>query len=218
MTTIYLIRHSVRMPTKSIIEYHSEQDKLIKNEKIILNVEGEERAKILCQKELFDDIDVIYSSNCVRALQTAKYLMERLDLPVIIDDRFDERRTGIPNDHIYPDWFERQYLDANFKTEGGESQKDVQKRYNEVIHELLEKHKDQKVAVFCHGIAITFYLLLYCKLISIHDRELEYEYQGKTLFNKSLNAPEVFRLTFDNDSLQNIELLEFEDLPFNHGI
>lgn len=47
ITTIYLIRQSVRFSSKLIDSYNTNQDKLIKNEKIILSVSGEKRADIL---------------------------------------------------------------------------------------------------------------------------------------------------------------------------
>ena len=111
MTTLYLIRHSVRMKQNKIEKYNTNQDKLILNEKIILSSDGEKRAKLLSEKEELQNIDVVYASNCVRTLQTAKYIIEKQNLSVTIDDRLDERRVGIPKDDIYPDWFERQYKD-----------------------------------------------------------------------------------------------------------
>ena len=78
MTIVYLIRHSVRMKKSLIKEYKtniSEQEKI---ERIVLSPLGEERAKLLSTKSIFDNIDIIYSSNCVRTLETAKYLMDRL--------------------------------------------------------------------------------------------------------------------------------------------
>jgi len=205
------------MPLKTI-KYNTTQDKLILNEKIILSKEGESRAKLLSEKEELKNIDVVYTSNCVRTLQTAKYLLEKQNLNVTIDDRLDERRVGLPNDDIYPDWFERQYKDENFKTVGGESQKDVRNRMNEVITEILKQHKDKRIAIFTHGYAITFYLLKYCKLVNIEEEKLKYEFNNKILFDKRINAPEVFKLTFDKEELKNIELIEFEDIPYNHGV
>ncbi len=217
MTTIYLIRHSVRMPLKNL-NYKTNQKKLILDEKIILNVEGEERAKLLSEKEELQNIDAIYTSNCVRTLQTAKYMMEKQNLIATVDDRLDERRTGKPNDDIYPDWFIRQYKYEDFKTEGGESQKDVRKRVEEVINEILNKHKDKRIAVFSHGYAITFFLLKYCKLVDVEGRKLIFEFKNKIVLNKRINAPEVFKLTYDNKELLNIELIQFDDLPFNQGV
>lgn len=218
MTTLYLIRHSVRMPLKTIEKYNTTQDKLILNEKIILSSEGEKRAKLLSEKEELKNIDVVYASNCVRTLQTAKYIIEKQNLSVTIDDRLDERRVGIPNDDIYPDWFERQYKDENFKTVGGESQKDVRNRMDEAITEILKQHKDKRIAIFSHGYAITFYLLKYCKLTNLTDEKFTFEFNNKILFDKKINAPEVFKLTFDKEKLKSIELIEFEDIPYNNGV
>ena len=218
MTTIYLIRHSVRMPLKTIEQYITNQDKLILSEKIILNSEGEERAKLLSEKEELQNIDVVYASNCVRTLQTAKYLLEKQNLKVTIDDRLDERRVGIPNDDIYPDWFERQYKDENFKTVGGESQKEVRERVDEAITEILKQHKDKRIAIFSHAYAITFYLLKYCKMINIEENKFTFEFKNKIVLDKKISAPEVFKLTYDNEELINIELIEFEDLPYNQGV
>ena len=217
MTTLYLIRHSVRMPLKTI-KYNTTQDKLILNEKIILSSDGESRAKLLSEKEELQNIDLVYASNCVRTLQTAKYLIEKQNLSVTIDDRLDERRVGIPNDDIYPDWFERQYKDENFKTVGGESQKDVRNRMDEAITEILKQHKDKRIAIFSHAYAITFYLLKYCKLVNIQENKFTFEFKNKIVFDKKINAPEVFKLTFDNEELMSIESIEFEDIPYNQGI
>ena len=218
MTTLYLIRHSVRMPLKTIEKYNTTQDKLILNEKIILSSDGESRAKLLSEKEELQNIDLVYASNCVRTLQTAKYIIEKQYLSVTIDDRLDERRVGIPNDDIYPDWFERQYKDENFKTVGGESQKDVRNRIDEAITEILKQHKDKRIAIFSHAYAITFYLLKYCKLVNIQENKFTFEFNNKIIFDKKINAPEVFKLTFDNEELMSIESIEFEDIPYNQGI
>ena len=219
ITTIYLIRHSVRMPRSEIESYHTTQTNLILSEKIILSTLGEERAKILCSQKELENIDVVYVSNCVRTLQTAKYLLESQKLKVNIDDRLDERRAGKRNDDIYPDWFSRQYYDPSFKTEGGESQIDVQNRMTEVIDEIIDKHKDKRIAIFTHGYAITFYLLKFCKLLDIEDQKLKYEYNGKILFDKAINAPELFKLTVDdNKEIKNIELIEIDELPYMRGI
>ena len=218
MTTLYLIRHSVRMKRDDIETYNTTQPRIIREEKIVLSSEGEKRAEILSKEEELQNIDVLYTSNCVRTLQTAKYMMESQNLKANIDERLDERRVGIINDQKVPDWFIRQYMDENYKTDGGESQKDVRKRMDEVINEILEKHKNKRIAVFAHAYAITFYLLKYCKLISIIDEKFKYEYNRKIIFEKSINAPEVFKLTFDGKEIKNIELIEFDDLPFCHGV
>lgn len=217
MTTLYLIRHSVRMKRDAIETYNTTEPRIIKEEKIILSSEGEKRAEILSKEKELQNIDIVYTSNCVRTLQTAKYLMENQNLKANIDERLDERRVGKINEDEVPDWFVRQYKDFDYKTLGGESMREVQHRFSEVIDEILE-NKDKRIAVFTHGYAITSYLLKYCKLLYVSEDRLEIEYNGKLLYNRRLNAPEVFKLTFDNKELKNIELIEFNDLPYNHGV
>lgn len=218
MTTIYLIRHSVRLGRDLIEEYNTTQEKIIKEEKIVLSPLGEERAKILSEKDEFNNIDKIYCSNCVRTIQTAKYLMERHNLKCSIDERLDERRVGIPNDDEVPNWFEMQFLDENYKTIGGDSQLDVQNRMSEVIDEILENNKDKRVCVFTHGYAMTFYCLKYCDLEEASKDKVEFSYKGKTILDRRISAPEVFKLTFNDKELVDMELIEFDDLDFNSGV
>ena len=160
-TTVYLIRHSVRINTKDVIEsWKTSQDKVLRSEKIILSVTGEKRAEILSNEEELQNIDVVYTSNCVRTLQTAKYLLEKQHLKANIDERFDEKRVGKPNDKEYPDWYTRQYEDENFKTEGGESQAEVRERVNEAFQEVVSQNKGKRIAIFAHDYAIMYFLLI----------------------------------------------------------
>ena len=140
--------------------------------------------------------------------------MEKQNLKANLDERLDERRTGKPNDKEYPDWYTRQFKNENFKTEGGESQKDVRKRMDEVISEIIKNNKGKRIAIFSHGYAIIYYLLKYCKLISVNsDRNITFSFNDKVVFDKKISAPEVFKLVFDsNDKVISIEYLEFDDL------
>ena len=213
MTTIYLIRHSVRFDNKLITKYNTSQSELIKSEKNILSIEGEERARLLSEDPELDNIDYVYVSNCVRTLGTAKYLMSKQRLDCILDERLDERRVGIPNSSSISDWFSRQFKDPDFKTEGGESQRDVVKRVNEVIDDILENKKEKRIAIFAHGYAILFYLLQYCKLVSIdEERNIHLTYKGKDILNGQINAPEVFKLTFNNQKISSIERIVIPSL------
>ena len=217
-TTVYLIRHSVRLNMKNNIEsYNTTQENLIKSEKIILSVTGEKRAEILSNEEELQNIDVVYTSNCVRTLQTAKYLMEKQNLKANLDERLDERRTGKPNDKEYPDWYIRQFQDENFKTEGGEGQKDVRERMESVFNEIVEKNKGKRIAIFTHGNAMTYFLLKWCKLEKVTpNRELKLSFKGKVVFDKRINSPEVFKLTLnDGNEIEEIENIPFDDLEFD---
>ena len=206
MTTIYLIRHSVRFDNDLITKYNTTQSDLIKSEKNILSIEGEERARLLSEAEELNNIDYVYVSNCVRTLGTAKYLMSKQRLNCFLDERLDERRVGIPNSSKFTDWFSRQFKDPDYKTEGGESQRDVVKRVNEVIDDIIENKKDKRIAIFSHGYAILFFLLQYCKLVSVdEERNIHMKYHNKNIMKGKINAPEVFKLEYEDKKIVNIE-------------
>lgn len=217
MTTIYLIRHSVKFERKDYDLFNAKDDNNLRDEKTMLSVEGEKRAEILSKHSVFDNVEVIYASNMVRSMQTAKYLSTRLNLKINIDERLNERRIG-KNSGMYNDWYQRQYKNIDFKTEGGESQREVATRMNDAINEILKNNKNKIIAVFSHGYAITYYLLKYCKLEDVNEkRVLKFSFNNKIVFNKIINAPEVFKLTFDDNKLIDIKLIEFDNLPYMAG-
>lgn len=219
-TTVYLIRHSVRFNSKNILQYNTAQNKTIKNEKIILSTEGEKRAEILSEEEELQYLDIVYTSNCVRTLQTAKYILEKQNLKVNIDERLDERRSGKPNDDIVKDWWLRQYIDENYKTEGGESQIEVRQRFTEVFNEILNANKGKRIAIFSHGYAITFFLMTWCKFEYNGEKDdFKLLFNNNIIFNKKINAPEVFKLEFDeNNIITDIQNIEFSNLPYKDGL
>ena len=210
-TTIYLIRHSLKFKSKNIESYNSSEEELVRSEKIIISVEGEKRAQALSKLDELQNIDAVYVSNCVRTLQTAKYLLDEQRLKVNIDERLDERRYGIPNDDEYPDWFRMQYFDPKFKTVNGESQEEVRDRVNEAFNEIVNNNRGKRVAIFSHGYAITFFLLKWVKLKKLtEDRKYTLEFNNKVFYDKKLDAPEIFKLTID----ENNELVNIEYIPF----
>ena len=209
-TTFYFIRHSIKFDFNKIETYKTVQSALLQNEKIVLSVEGEKRAEILSRQAELKNIDKVYVSNCVRTLQTAKYLLDAQNLNVNIDERLDERRTGKSNEHVYPNWFQLQYYDENFKTEGGESQKEVRERVGEVFFEILNQNRGKRIAIFAHGYAITFFLMKWMKLVELtEDKNFKFEFNGKIIFDKKVDAPEVFKVIVDdNDNIISIENIE----------
>ena len=61
LTYIYLIRHSEQLRING--SYESSESEQLKNEKIILTIEGEKKAQVLSEREELNNIDVLYSSN-----------------------------------------------------------------------------------------------------------------------------------------------------------
>lgn len=110
-TTIYISRHSESMKIENSLSSDSIQ---LKNEKQILSCEGERRAKILSELEELQDVDVVISSNYVRAMSTAKYIADKNNKDLIIMDDFAERKFGIDSwDELPNNFGEKQLEDKN---------------------------------------------------------------------------------------------------------
>ena len=70
MTEIYFLRHSEILKANNIENNDSLQ---LKNEKIILSINGEKLAYEKSQEAEMQNFDVVFSSNYVRTIATAKY-------------------------------------------------------------------------------------------------------------------------------------------------
>jgi len=213
-TIVYLIRHSTKFDPDNIGIYNCDDNKQLKTEKKMLSVEGEKRASILSKEKEFENIDEVYCSNYVRAMQTAKYFIDGKNIKLNIDARFNERRVGTYNKEEYPNFFCDQYWDKDFKVEGGECQREVNKRMTEAFWEVVNANKNKKVVIVSHGTAISFLLMNWCKLLDVQQNYFrKLTFNDKIVINRIYKAPEVFKVTIDdNNEILNIENLEFEDL------
>lgn len=208
MTTIYLIRHSKPMKVNNTFNSDSLQ---IQNEKSSLSIEGEQIAQNKLSKKEFDNINILYSSNYVRTIQTAKYLSIKNDIEINVISDLGERRFGIDSWNELPENFERkQFLDENYKLNNGENQKEVRDRMYSVIMKILNEYPDKRIAIVSHGTAISYLLKKWCK-IDIFDNKLRYSFKNKIIFEGYFNYCETFKLEFDNENkLINIESIKFD--------
>lgn len=208
-TIVYLIRHSEKLDIKLIEKYNEFEPYQISREKRILSANGEYKARILSQQNEFKNLDAIYSSNYVRAIQTAKYFAESQDIKIIVDKGFNERKYGNPEKSN--DIGCKQYFDENIKNFEGESRKEVTKRMEMSFQKALEENKGKRIAIFTHGAAMTFLLMKWCELVNVDENKKKtLKFKDKIIIDKVFDAPEVFKL-FVNEELnvENIEHLEY---------
>lgn len=93
LTYIYLIRHSEQLKIKG--EKINNEEEQISNEKIVLSVDGEKKAEGISKLKEMRNIDVIWSSNYVRAIATAKYIARENNIEINIDEKLNERKLRI---------------------------------------------------------------------------------------------------------------------------
>lgn len=211
ITTVYLIRHSRKLSNDLVKHENNNEYYQNRREKIVLSIEGEKRAELLSKEKEFDNIDIIYSSNYARTIQTAKYFAESRNMIIHVDERFNERRLGIVQQE---DIYIKQYYDENLKNPDGESQKEVRERMKEGFQEVINNNRGKNIAIFTHGAAITFLLMNWCKLEYIHeDKHKCLRFNGDIIVDKIFDAPEVFKLQIDKkNEVLSIKNLEFDSL------
>ena len=210
MTTIYLIRHSKPMKVNNTFNSDSLQ---IQNEKSSLSIEGERLAQEKLNKKEFDNIDVLFSSNFVRTIQTAKYLAAKNNIEINIISDLGERKFGINSWDELPENFERkQFLDENYKLGNGESQKDVRTRMYATIMNIINKYPNKRIAIVSHATAIS-YLLKTWGNATIVDDKMRYSFNNKIILEGHINYCETIKLEFDNENkLINIENIKINSL------
>jgi broad specificity phosphatase PhoE len=128
---------------------------------------GKEQAEITARFLAKERINAIYSSDLIRAVQTAKPLAELLDLPIIKTSAFRERKVGVLEGLTFDeskakhpkDYYALVNRDIQHVITGGESYRQLLRRATGVLREILQIHRGERVAVFSHTGAICFLTL-----------------------------------------------------------
>ncbi len=207
MTTIYLIRHS---KTLKVNNDRNEDELQIQIEKNCLSIEGEQIAEEKMDSEEFHGLDIIFSSNHVRAIQTAKYLGSKYNLGINVNSKFGERKFGIISWDELPENFEKRQLeDENYKIGNGENQREVTERMYSAIMNILNEHKNKEIAIVSHATAISYLLKKWCTITN-EDNKFKYIYNGNILLDGFFDYCETFKLVFDDANnlvdIENIKL------------
>ena len=198
MTTIYLMRHSESLKTNNINNNDSLQ---VQNEKNILTINGENLAKEKSKEKELQDIDIVISSNYVRAIATAKYFSNEIN----IDESFGERKYGIKDKNELPENFEyKQWTDLNYKIGDGESIKEVIERETKALNRILNEYENKKILIIGHSTAIAALLSNWCEL----SFDKGYKFEENIFFDGKWDYCETFKLVFD----QNKDLIDIKNI------
>ena len=180
ITTVYLMRHSI---TERVNYLKDNDSLLVRNQKQILTIEGEELARKVSNNEIFSDIDMVISSNYVRAMATAKYFTKDDKLNIVED--FGEREFGVDDYKDIPtDFYERQLNEDDYKIGQGESQKEVRERMSKALLEVVNNNEGKTILIVSHSTAMIF-LLKKCLL-----------YKDKVILENGCRNCETVKLLF----------------------
>lgn len=127
-----------------------------------LNATGRAQALDAFEKMGGINLSAIYSSDLLRARQTAEMIAIHFELPVILEPRLREINLGAWEGMLYED-IEAQYpkeLAAragdpfNSPAPNGESPSEVAERVLEAINEIADRHREEPVLVVAHGVSL----------------------------------------------------------------
>lgn len=207
MTIVYLMRHSKGNMERIFIE--SEENFQVTNEKYVLSVEGEKLAYKYSKLRDLQCLNSVVSSNYVRCMSTAKYMAEENKLPLIIDERFNERKFGIKKrDDLPTDFFLKQIRNPDYKLDDGESFNEVKSRMLKGLVNVIKNNKGKKSLIVSHGSSITFLLSKWCEIE--YDKNYIIKYKGKKII-EGFNSPELLELKFnEKNKLVNLRRIELK--------
>jgi len=172
---------------------------------IPLSERGVSDAKKLIDNDYLKDVDKVYSSDLIRAYDTAKYATGRED--IIKDKRIRERSLGDFEGRsedtmrkIYPEVYEkapngRFRCDFVLKTPTGENYTDVSKRIRSFFEDVVTGN-NTKIAVFAHMHAIR------CMLYVLLGLEKEVV--------STLKIPYSTPIVLEGDTIGEFKLVNFE--------
>ena len=199
---IYLISNNLLLEN---INYNNSSNLNIIRMTRPLSNKGETIAKSICNKDIFNDIEKIYSSFYSSALSTAKYLSEKLELEINMSEELNECQVGVLSNKNMKMVKGLQDHEFTYKLPNGESLNDVGNRIDRFVKQIINSDKDS--IIFTHKRAILGYLLKYSKVGYNLDDNLIVEYNGKIVYDDSETELDIYELLIDKNEIIDIKKL-----------
>lgn len=207
MRNIYLIVNNLVLNN---IDYLNEESLDIKRERRPLSIEGELLAKKISMRHELQNVTSIYSSGFASALATAKYLGEKRDITININNKFNERKVGQTTKQTNLQYFkDNQEHDFNYKLPMGESFNMTKTRVTTSFKELLKINQDEEIAIFTHTLAINALLSNWCEIAYNLDNNLILNFKDEVV--DSISGNTILNLVFD----ENLNLMEVKSIEIN---
>lgn len=210
-TVVYLIRHSETTSKSNIKNISMNDDFQSTIEKSFLSVSGEKKAYEMSKIPELQNLDAVYSSNYVKALETAKYIAQENNTIINVDDRLNERRIGDAKEIDSKEFHRLQAKNFDYKLPNGESLNETKKRMIEAMKNILMFETENRVAVISHSIALTCLLSAWCETGKNYDDEIILSYNDETIVDGHWSAPSVFKVTFDGMTVTDIKYIDLNN-------
>ncbi|MGV6974578.1 histidine phosphatase family protein [Bacillus toyonensis] len=182
MTTIYFVRHAHSTYTKEERERP-------------LSEKGHCDAENVTRLLKDGHIDVVISSPYKRAIQTVQGIANTYNVSIQIEEDLRERLLSSEPLEDFNDAIENVWEDWTFAYEGGESNDVAQKRAILCMQNILGKYKGKNIVIGTHGNIMVL-------LMNYFDSKYDFQ------FWKTIQMPDVYKLTFDNNRFISAERIE----------
>jgi broad specificity phosphatase PhoE len=128
---------------------------------------GFEQARVTADALAKENVSAIYSSDLLRAVQTAEPLSKLLGIPIVTNAAFRERNVGVlegltfdESKQEYPsDYYALVNRNIHHVITRGESYSDLLDRIKGELRQILSNHRGERIAVFTHTGALCFMTL-----------------------------------------------------------
>lgn len=167
-----------------------------------LSVNGEKIALKLADFKEFENIEKIYSSNHSSAVSSAKYLSEKLELEINLDERLNDCKVGLLGSKNMKMVKGLQDHEFTYKLPNGESLYEVGNRLNNYISMLI--NKNEEVVVFTHKRAILGLLLKYAKVGYNLDDNLILHFNNKQIYDDTETELDIYELVIEDKKIIDI--------------
>lgn len=182
MTTVYFGRHAHSTYTKE------ERERPLSEKG---HLDAENVAYILKDEH----IDVVISSPYKRAIQTVQGIANTYNLSIQLEEDLRERLLSKEPVTDFNDAIQKVWEDWTFAYEGGESNDVAQKRAVLCMQNILGKYKGKNIVIGTHGNIMVL-------LMNYFDSKYDFQ------FWKTIQMPDVYKLTFDKNRFISAERIE----------
>jgi probable phosphoglycerate mutase len=170
---------------------------------------GRKQAAVTADLLARERIDAIYSSDLLRAVETAKPLANLLGMPIIETPIFRERHVGVlegltfdESKEMYPDdYYALIHRRINHTITEGESYRDLLDRVSKGLQEIFRKHMGRKVVIYSHTGAICYMTLHLMGAIHRHTKQTPWLVTSNCGINRfEVRGPRNIRVLAVNDT------------------
>ncbi|MED5245683.1 MULTISPECIES: histidine phosphatase family protein [Priestia] len=185
MTNLYLIRHAHSMYTPDEVNRPLSKKGMVDAEQIASSLKNEE-------------IHLVISSPYQRAVQTVEGIANQFNLDIELAYDLRERKLSSDPLEDFETAITKVWKDPLFSLAGGESNIIAQQRGIACICNILEKYQGKNIVVGTHGNIMVL-------IMNYFDAKYDFE------FWKSLQMPDIYKLSFEGDSLKSVSRVRIND-------